>query len=525
MAVPSYVVSVDAPIDGWNVFDSLDNMPPTAAIILDNLIPSSGTVETRKGTQLYADTLTTLPVETIANLNTDTTTLLIAASGGTFFDITDGNAVTEITSAQAYTNDRWQTQNFTTLSEEGVLILCNGVDEAIKLVDPYTSMVDIPFTKLVGEVQEAIAGNFIGVVMFKGRCYYWYDDDDAFWFSQAGSYQGEMTEFNLGTVAQRGGKITFITTWTQQDSGDGKDDFLVFVMSTGEVLVYQGDDPESIGFFDMVGRYTVAEPMSIRGHSKYGSDTIIMTKDGYVALSTMVQQGRISDVPAFSRLITGAITQRTETRADFFGWDSTLHAKEGLFIFNVPLSEDTFEQHVLNTITQKWCRFKGIQTSCMAVHDERMFGGRRDGTILAISEGTSDEANAIQCVGLPAFNYFEDTGHQKMLSAAQVFTTHSNPEYIDLRGYSDFNVPNITPINTPPSKKEAIWSFNPVAPPEPLGSYWDEDYWGGSHFTTRGWQNVSAYGWAITVLVRFSKINEGVSWRSTTMRYNRAGAQ
>ena len=79
MAKPSKVVSIDAPIDGWNAFDSVDNMPPTSAIILDNLIPSAGTVNTRKGTTLFADTGTSLPVETLASLDTDTTSLLIAA--------------------------------------------------------------------------------------------------------------------------------------------------------------------------------------------------------------------------------------------------------------------------------------------------------------------------------------------------------------------------------------------------------------------------------------------------------------
>jgi hypothetical protein len=435
--------------------------------------------------------------------------------------------VTEIAPEGTYTNDRWQTQNFTTLNEDGVLILVNGVDDAIKLDAPYTSMTTLAFTELIDDLQVPIAGNFIGCCMFKGRMYYWYDDDDQFWFSQAGSYTGQLTPFNLGTVAQKGGKIKFITTWTQQDSGDGKDDFIVFVMSTGEVLIYQGDDPESVGFFEMVGRYIVAEPLSIRGHSKYGSDTIIMTKDGYVALSTIVQEGRISDVPAFSRLISGAILDRTRNKSNFFGWDATLHAKDGLFVFNVPLSDSTFEQHVLNTVTQRWCRFNSINATCMIVHNERLFGGMRDGTITAINEGTSDLGAAIQFAALPAFNYFGQNGINKMLSAAQIVSTHSNPEDINLLGYADFNFPKLGGVPTPSTKDSAIWSVNPPTPPAELGSYWDEDFWSreDTPFTTRGWQNCSAYGLAISVYVRFSKVNEGVIWRSTSLRYNLAGAQ
>ena len=78
----SIATSIDAPIGGWNTFDSLDNMPPDAAIILDNLIPSAGTVDTRGGTIPYADTFTGQPVETVASLDTNNTSRLVVASAG-----------------------------------------------------------------------------------------------------------------------------------------------------------------------------------------------------------------------------------------------------------------------------------------------------------------------------------------------------------------------------------------------------------------------------------------------------------
>lgn len=533
----SQVVSIDAPIEGWNTFDSLDNMPPNAAIVLDNLIPSAGTVDTRKGTIFYGDTLTGQPVETVASLDTNLQSRLVVASAGGMWDMTDSDPlqvssqVLNMHPSGTFLNDRWQTANFRELPEEGVLIMCNGEDPAQKYFDPYNTTSDIAFTQEDPndpESQITLAGNFIGVEVFKGRAYYWYDDDNSFWYAQAGGYQGELKEFALGGITQRGGKITLMATWTQQDSGDGKDDFLVIVMSTGEIIIYQGDDPETVGFFDMVGRYITAEPLSIRGKSKYGSDIIIMTKDGYIALSTIVQQGRISDVPAFSRLITDAIKQRTANTLLTYGWDATLFAKEGLFLFNVPNSETTYEQHVFNTVTQRWCRFREINVNCMTVHNERLFGGTSDGQVLGIMEGTSDLGEPIYFTALPAFNYYNDTGHNKMLTAVQIISTHSNPELIDLQGFADFNYPSeFNELPIPIYKGDGVWSVNPADPPALLGSYWDEDYWSieGTPFSTKGWQNVSAYGYSISVLVRFAKLNEGVRWRSTGIRFNIAGAQ
>jgi hypothetical protein len=539
MAEPSNVVSIDAPIGGWNAYDSLDNMPPDCAVILENLIPRAGTVETRLGTLTYGDTETGLPVETVASLDADIGSLLVVASAGGVWSMSDApvtvraGATDLIKAAGTFANSRWQTRNFRKLDEEGVLIMCNGEDPVQIFEEPYGPINLVPAGfAYVDANDETIPGPdtpFIGVEKFKGRCYYWADNDDAFWYTAAGSYKGNVQKFNLGAIAKLGGKITLITTWTQQDSGDGKDDFIVFVMSTGEIIVYQGDDPESEGFFEQVGRYVTAEPLSIRGVDQYGSDTILMTKDGYIALSTIVQEGRVSDVPAFSLLISSAITDKTRFNADYFGWEGTLFAKQSLMLFNVPNLPDgsQCEQHVMNTVTRKWCRFVDINVSCSTVHKDRLFGGAFDGTVLAMLEGTSDLGGAINFIALPAFNYFGVPGNNKFISACQVITTHSNPELIELTGFSNFNFQVPPPITVPILKESAVWSVDPAEPPQAVGSFWDEDYWAivASPFTTKGWQNVSAYGYAVSVMVRFSKLNDSVIWRSTGIRFNPAGSQ
>jgi hypothetical protein len=541
MAQPSRAISIDAPIGGWNAFDSLDNMPPDSAVELINLIPNAGSVDTRKGSRIYGDTLTGLPVETVASLDTDSEIRMVAASAGGVFDIDPLGVVVEIEPVGTFGNDRWQTANFRRIDEVGVLIMCNGVDEVhgYTYPDPPPATFDpLIFTYVEGpdddptplDPDQEPQTPFIGVLNFKGRCYYWSDNSDEFWYCAAGSYQGQMRRFNLGAIAQKGGKLKFIASWTQQDAGDGRDDFLVFVMSTGEILVYQGDDPQSVGFFEMVGRYKTAQPLSIRGSGKYGSDTVIMTKDGYVALSTIIQQGRTSDVPQFSRLIDSAIEDRTRYGSSWYGWDCELFSEQGLFVFNVPLFEGAtqFEQHVLNTVTMKWCKFDSINVNCLGIYDDRLLGGDSVGRVIAINEGFSDIGEPITFAALPAFNYLGDAGNQKFISAAQIISTHGDPSLIELTGASDFNVKLPSVPLSPESRESAVWSINPALPPVTLGSFWDEDYWGVAEdaaATTKGWQNVTAYGYAVTVIVRFKKINSGVKWRSTGIRFTNAGAQ
>jgi hypothetical protein len=539
----SQVLSLDAPVEGWDAFHSLDAMPPSAAIILDNLIPGPGTVEGRKGYIDYADLLTGQPVETVASYHTiDVSTLVVASNGGVWeieeSGVQGGGAWQQsgtpanIMPAGTFANDRWQTSNFRKTAfppdqEDGILIMSNGVDDT-QIFDGTTMT---PMSTTGTDPDDLILlGNpdFIGNVVFKGRVYYWKENDNAFWYTQAGSYQGELQRFDLGAQVQRGGYIKMIVTWTQQDSGDGKDDFIVFIFDTGEILVYQGDDPESAGYWEQVGRYLTGEPMSVRGHSNYGADTIIMTKDGYVGLSTIIQQGRTSDVPAFSRLIHGAVTERTESRGHLYGWDCELYPRRGLFIFNVPLSDSTFEQHVMNTITQKWCRFKGLNFVTFEVNNEVLYGGGQNGKVYRLLEATSDNGLPIQYAAMPAFNYHGSPGNQKHITAVNFISTYAHPNLVEIDGYADFDLPvTVKEIDLPAIYAPSSWSVNPAIPPSPIGSYWDEDYWSGEStpYTTKGWQNVSAYGYAVTILIRFAEGSDTPVWRSLGLRLHMTGAQ
>ena len=529
--VQSKVVNLDAPIEGWDAFHSLDNMPSSAAVQLDNMIPYAGSVKTRDGYLVYADLGTGLPVDTVASFDDGFDSKLIAASDGGLWDITNavqGNAsegVVEIIPAGTFFNNRWQSENFRKADEAGIMVMCNGVDNA----QVYNGMGvrDLIDTNTVGT-------EFIGCVQYKGRMFYWKDDDNAFYYSQAGAYEGQIEKYDLGAFAQLGGKLMIVATWTQSDSGDGKDDFIVFIFSTGETLIYQGDDPDNLGYWEMVGRYFMAEPMSRRGYTNYGTDLIVITRDGYVNLSSIVQQGRSSDVPQFSRLIHNAIIKRTQNPTTFYGWDVELFAKRGLMLFNVPLSNGSTEQHVLSTVMMRWCRFTGWNVSCLETHDERLFAGSKDGRVFALMETSSDDGGPIYFTAMYAFQYLEAPGYQKQMVSAQVISTNQNPELIEITGYADFQIPKPPNWVVPDSGIYAVWD----------SSYWgdatldqepgyddpnteeDGDFWAfvSDAQTTKGWHNAYGFGYAVSLMIRFALVEESAEWRSTAIRYFVAGA-
>lgn len=114
--------------------------------------------------------------------------------------------------------------------------------------------------------------------------------------------------------------------WTN-DAGDGVDDYAVFVFSTGEVLVYQGDDPANAAAWSLIGRFQIGEPVSIRAHAKVGGTEIIGTTDGYVDLSVALRDGRYSEKSAYSSKIIRASKDAVSAYRGQFGWEMLLYPR------------------------------------------------------------------------------------------------------------------------------------------------------------------------------------------------------
>lgn len=497
------LAGLDAPTGGLNGFNSVDAMPPTDAVVLDNWLPRSGYLESRPGYVRHSGDLGG-PVETLLAYKGITTRKLIAGANLNLYDITNGGT---LSIGSGYTNNRWQGATI-----NNNLILCNGADP--ELAYDGTTLTPLDYT---GSTPPITPGQFIGTVIFKGRSYYWKESDTSFWYAQAGSYQGELNEFDLGPVLGLGGKIVSMFVWTM-DSGTGPDDILCISTDVGELVLYQGDDPGNVGFFEQVGKFEMPDPLSIRGNMKYGSDVILMTIAGYVNLSTVLSTDTLSDYPAFSRKIARFVFEAGNQYAENYGHEC-IQTERGFLIFNVPVKDDEFIQYVRETSTGNWCRFTNWDAVTFEAFEEETYFGGHDGYVKRVT-GFNDNNESITLDALPAYNYFDSPGTQKHLVAAQILSTFPQPKLIGLTGFADFTIPNLQNVQAPPMQTGGVM--------------WDTVLWNTSNWfrsggqaaaTTKGWQNVSAYGFAVTLAVQMKVNAQQVIWRQTILRFKEAGAQ
>ena len=506
--------SVPAPVGGWNARDSLDDMDANDAVSMVNMIPRNGWVEGRRGSTEYVDLGYGLLHEGICTLVPYQNSSFLAGYQTQIFDITDPLVPVALTHP-SFTNVKFQYSAF-----QNLVILTNGEDLAVSYDGP--TLTDLVIT---GHP----TGIFWGCNTFKGRVFYWEEGKQSFWFAAAGAYQGALTEFDLSTQCRTGGTLVMMLTLTV-DAGDGIDDFAVFVFSTGEALVYQGDDPGNASRWASSGRFQIGEPLSIRGHCKVGGTEIILTKDGWLDISTALSGGRLSEASTYSDKIIQAAKEAANQYSQFFGWECLYYPAGNLFIINIPQSDfgsvpgsggklyvQKAIQHVRNTSTGSWCLFNGWNATTLCVWKDVLYFASGS-QVFTADVGNSDIDQPIMMECIPAFNTLGRPSMMKQLTLCAHRTNFQNTEYLVRDGMADYNIVFQNQVIDAPFEGGAQWDLVD----------WDSAFWASDDEalaqTTDGWADVSAMGYAVTVSLRASLNGFSLKWYGTNYIYRNAGA-
>ena len=243
--------AVPSPIGGLNTRDSVDLLPETDAIRLDNFFPARSHVQVRNG---YDDHVTGLPstVQSLMVYASGTTSTMFAASGAAVYDVTSAGSVGSAV-ITSLSNAQFQWVNMTT-SGGSFLFICNGEDA------PRHWNGSAWATPTLGSIT---AANVINVEVYKERLFFVLTNSLTYGYLPVNSVAGTVASVNLGSVFSKGGKIMAISTWTR-DGGSGPDDNILFYTDQGEIAMYSGTDPSDATKWSLVGVYTVGRPIGRR---------------------------------------------------------------------------------------------------------------------------------------------------------------------------------------------------------------------------------------------------------------------
>jgi hypothetical protein len=123
---------------------------------------------------------------------------------------------------------------------------------------------------------------FSNITIFKNQVWFTQNDTLKGWYLPTLSIQGAANYIDMSSVAQLGGYLVAVGTWTI-DAGYGVDDNLVFITSNGEIIVYAGTDPSDVTKWGLIGVWRTGKPVGKRCLIKYGGDIVALTYNGVSA--------------------------------------------------------------------------------------------------------------------------------------------------------------------------------------------------------------------------------------------------
>lgn len=440
-------VNVPSPSGGLNTKDSESAMEPTDALIMENWFPGQGSVSTRKGFTQYATGLSGY-VETLMEYNANTVRKFICANGSTLNDITNPASIVSV--GTGFTNARFQWVNF-----NAYLIMLNGADTPQTFDGTTLAASTISGSGLtVSELN--------GINVHKNRVYVWNSNAQDVWYGATNAIGGVFTKFQLSRVAPFGGNLVSMMTWNL-DGGNGVDDYAVFLMSSGDVLLYQGSDPSS---WALLGTYKIGRPIAIRGAKKVAGDIVIITDQDFVFFSevfkndgSVTQRGKLS----------GAAIEAVNDYGSNYGWEIAMYPKAGWLLINVPVANNTtYHQYVLNTITGAACKFTGMNASTWGMYNNNLyFGG--NGKVFKADDGFNDNGANINCDIQAAYNN---------LGSPQEKIVNSYRNTIKLDGSAVVN----SIVNFDYGRGETSQNSSSTA----QGSFWDVALWDVAMWSPEG---------------------------------------
>ncbi len=470
-------VTVPPPTGGWNARDLPSQMAPTDAVELINMIPRRGFVEMRGGYESFVTGVGAGDVQLVVEYDSASTQQLLAASPTNLYNVTSGTAVSI---GSGFTNGRWDTDTF-----DGVMAFVNGADTPQQWNG--TTLSNLTVTG-------PTATNIIGVHVFKGRSYFWEDDSQSFWYSATGALGGATTEFQLGEIASKGGRLMRMMSWTV-DGGSGPDDYAVFIMQSGEVIVYQGDDPGGSASWALVGIYNTGKPVNDRAMSKFGGEIMMISQNDIIFMPSSFQQ-----VSPPQTKIQQAIADAVSDFGMNDGWEIFVYPNARLIMINIPTAQnpDAYDQYVMDLNTLAACRFTDLPAVTWGLYQGNAYFGGTNGTVWRYNSVNADNGTDINVTARNGWSDLRIAENKQITSVRPVFKVSGSLSSSVAVGYDFEDADTSIPSST--SSGGSPW-----------GSPWGSA-WGASQNVDKQWRMVSGFGSHVSMVVRFARQGDRPQW-------------
>ena len=471
--------TIPAPFQGLNTREAYTSLAATEARVLENWLPDEGAVKVRPGHTAHQQISGATTVLSLMLFKGATTQKLIAgASDGKVYDVSGS----PVELGAGYTVNRWRHANL-----NGYIFGVNATDTPWRYDG--TTFGATGFTGPTLTTLQTVS-------LVRDRLWFTIANSADVRYGGIGAVTGALTAFQLSQIAS-GGKCVAIGSWSR-DAGDGSDDFTVFVMNTGELIVYQGNPATN---FALVGKYIAPAPVGVDALVKVGGELVIMTVSGPVPVSAAVAGNAFS----FDALqMWGKIAP--SWKVDFAryganaGWNAYFF--DGLVYFNIATGLTQTIQYVLNTRVSAWARYTKLPVAQFAdLNGSLYFGSYSSGYVYRHATGADNGAQIVTLARQGA-SYPLGAANAALFNSFQPLIDANGPAQMKFSLDIDFRDSTLgaTLFDLSTQSAGAQW-----------GDPWGTD-WGAAATALRKWHGARGFGRAVAPVVSTLSTADSVSW-------------
>lgn len=504
------------PPDGINVADPAASLTVNDAMRLINLLRGEFGLQPRMGyrewvTGLGGEVRTVIPYT--GSSKDGSQDKLFACTPDGIWDVSD--SATEANDPESGKVPVFEFSQTTGLSGWGVFTTYDTIAGKYIL---YTDEVNglVLYTESTGEwtaVEEGTgAGQISGVdpgdlnfvMVWKNRIWFVEGSSARAWYLPIGQITGTAQCIEFGNRLPRGGQLIGLWDWTV-DGGQGIDSFLVGISTSGDVLIYQGTDPENASTFSVRGTWSCGSvPAGRRIATDIGGDLLIVTSIGILPLSKLVQGGEKLDPTIYStRKVHSLLNAMMQRRRTEWGWSIRLQPADNAMIVLIPyLAGQPYEQLAMAMATKGWSTYQGLPMLSAEVWHGQLWFGTLDGRV-CVNDGYTDNVDTTGANGTAIvwqmISSFQELGEDKNkiihLIRPDFLTTGEAPSY-SMRARFDFDMSNLPAILPGIQPSKDSWDTG----------IWGEAKWGGGIGTAGNWTGTTGVGHHVALEMNGSSI-------------------
>jgi hypothetical protein len=225
------------------------------------------------------------------------------------------------------------------------------------------------------------------VMVHKQRMWLVEEGKSSAWYLPINAGQGDATEFFFGGKFPHGGRVYAMYNWSI-DGGKGIDDLLVVISSSGDVIVYEGDDPAAAETWKIRGTYYIGDmPVGRRVGSEYSGDLYLLSSFGLISMSDLIRGVDTQNPAEHSLSFRVARPLRTQIRQKktLYGWEPIFLPAIGQLMVLIPQADtESWIQYSLTLATEGWGFWRGVPMTCVADWFGVIFFGSDNGTVYAM---------------------------------------------------------------------------------------------------------------------------------------------